>query len=197
MKQRLFVLLIILSACTSKEKTNYEVLKEYFGATKTGDAIFYNPCLYTTNKDEGYELSYSPSGNSFFFSFESANEKLELKFTPDTIFVLKDFSQTHSIVAKHNFYVETSKAILSSFAVEEYYKRTDIDSPCFQKFHDHRCFLFFELDGDNLIMHIDYLFKIRENTRYYFNKEGLYKIVKWEFSPDCIDHTCVRERIIE
>ncbi|MBN2728223.1 MAG: hypothetical protein JXR53_03280 [Bacteroidales bacterium] len=198
MKQRLFVLLIILSACTSKEKTNYEVLKEYFEATVNGDVIFYNPCIYTTNKDEGYELSYYQPGNTFFFSFESANEKLELKFTPDTIYVLKDFGQTHSIVSKHNFKVETSKAILNSFAVEEYHNRTDIDSPDFQKFLNQRSFLFFELDDDNLIMHIDYLMKIRGNKKYYFNKEvGLYRIVEWEYSRGCIDRKCERERILE
>ena len=180
-------LLITTVGCTPKEKSNYEVLKEYFSATKTGAEIFNNPCVYTSNKDEGCVISYYQTGNSFFFSFESAHENLELKFTPDTIFVLKDFSETHSIVSKHNFYVETSKAILNKTAVEEYYKRTDINSPDFEKFYDHKCFLFFEIDGNNLIMHIDYLFKIRENNRYYFNKElGQYKIVKWEYSPNCV-----------
>jgi len=198
-KHILVLLFIVLSSCAPKNKSNYNVLKEYFEATENNSLLFRNTCHTTKSEYENFNYYYFDNYRFFRVIMESNDQKLQLTVKNDSAFLNIDLCNCGTIVGKedlkfnagYSFNISLNEWVLSESKTRSYY-----NGELFPENDWGEKYLFFELRENEMIMHIDFLFKIRCNMKYYFNKEiGLYKIEKYEFTPHYIDRTCTSERI--
>ena len=180
------IILALFAACSPKEKSNYEVLKEYFGATENGEKEFFETIdlgevyIDTISIYENYSV-----GEDYFLYKLIVNDfdYFLIKVSDNEISVLLDSSQSFNITGLSHY----SKSISDIFTEPEneefigifnQYHTNESGQEVFDTSYawDYNYKLYFEINNDTLLLHKSDRYKMTSYNTYYFTKEkGLVK----------------------